>query len=197
MFTHLTDHWAGWLAELHRVLRPGGLAIVSFLGGAMYEVWTEEEWDPDRIGMLVLNYGQDWELGGPTVFHSPWWLHEHWGRAFEIVELREGTAPREHGLVLLRRRAGVKVTPALLERIDPREPREIEALRWQVACCSARRAACAPRATRSRSRTRGGCRGGWRAGSGRCAAATADYSGILPRPRRPAEPLRPIAFCAE
>jgi SAM-dependent methyltransferase len=133
VFTHLTDHWAGWLAELHRVLRPGGLAIVSFLGGAMYEVWTEEEWQPERIGMLVLNHGQDWELGGPTVFHSPWWLHEHWGRAFEIVELREGTAPREHGLVLLRRRSDVKVTPALLERIDPREPREVEALRWQVA----------------------------------------------------------------
>jgi SAM-dependent methyltransferase len=133
VFTHLTDHWAGWLAELHRVLRPGGLAIVSFLGGAMYEVWTEEEWHPDQIGMLVLNHGQDWELGGPTVFHSPWWLHEHWGRAFEIVELREGTAPREHGLVLLRRRADVRVTPALLERIDPRVPREVEALRWQVA----------------------------------------------------------------
>jgi hypothetical protein len=82
--------------------------------------------------MTVLNHGQDWELGGPTVFHSPWWLREHWGRAFEIVQMREGIAPREHGLVLLRRRAGVEVTPALLERIDPREPRELEALRWQV-----------------------------------------------------------------
>jgi SAM-dependent methyltransferase len=132
VFTHLTDHWAGWLSELHRVLRPGGLAIMSFLGGAMYEVWTDEAWDPDRIGMTVLNHGQDWELGGPTVFHSPWWLREHWGRAFEIVQMREGIAPREHGLVLLRRRSGVEVTPALLERIDPREPREIEALRWQV-----------------------------------------------------------------
>jgi SAM-dependent methyltransferase len=132
VFTHLTDHWAGWLSELHRVLRPGGLAIVSFLGGAMYEVWTDEAWDPDRIGMTVLNHGQDWELGGPTVFHSPWWLREHWGRAFEIVQMREGIAPREHGLVLLRRRSGVEVTPALLERIDLREAREIEALRWQV-----------------------------------------------------------------
>jgi len=133
VFTHLTDHWAGWLAELHRVLKPGGLAIVSFLGGAMYEVWNDEAWEADRIGMTVLNYGQDWELGGPTVFHSPWWLREHWGRAFEIVELREGSAPREHGLVVLRRRSGVDVTPQLLERIDAaREPREIDALRWQV-----------------------------------------------------------------
>lgn len=133
VFTHLTDHWAGWLAELHRVLRPGGLAIISFLGGAMYEVWNDEEWDPDRIGMTVLNHGQDWELGGPTVFHSPWWLREHWGRAFEIVQMREGGAPREHGLVLLRRRDDVAVTPALLEQVDAaREPREIDALRWQV-----------------------------------------------------------------
>lgn len=133
VFTHLTDHWAGWLAELHRVLRPGGLAIISFLGGAMYEVWTGRSWDPDRIGMTVLDHGQDWQLGGPTVFHSPWWLREHWGRAFEIVQMREGSAPREHGLVLLRRRSDVDVTPELLERIDPaREPREVDALRQQV-----------------------------------------------------------------
>jgi SAM-dependent methyltransferase len=132
VFTHLTDHWAGWLAELHRVLKPEGLAIISFLGGAMFEVWTGEPWEPDTIGMTVLDHGQGWALGGPTVFHSPWWLREHWGRAFEIVQLREGSAPREHGLVLLRRRADVEVTPALLERIDPGEPREIEALRRQV-----------------------------------------------------------------
>jgi SAM-dependent methyltransferase len=133
VFTHLTDHWAGWLAELHRVLAPGGLAIVSFLGGAMYEVWTGERWDADRIGITVLDHGQDWERGGPTVFHSPWWLREHWGRAFAIELMREGSAPREHGLVLLRRGPGPPVSPAELERVDAAaEPRELAALRHQV-----------------------------------------------------------------
>ena len=133
VFTRLTDHWAGWLAELHRVLKPGGQAIISVLGGAMYEVCHDEEWDPDRIGMTVLDHGQDPELGGPRVFHAPWWLREHWGRAFEIEQLREGSAPREHSLVLLRRRSDVAVSAALLEEIDAaREPREIAALRWQV-----------------------------------------------------------------
>jgi len=132
VFTHLTDHWAGWLAELHRVLAPRGLAIISFLGGAMYEVWTQDDWDPNRIGMTVLNHGQDWELGGPTVFHSPWWLREHWGRAFEFIALNEGNAPREHGLVVLRRRPGT-ITAAELERVDPDEERELAALRHQVA----------------------------------------------------------------
>jgi SAM-dependent methyltransferase len=132
-FTHMSDHWADWLAELHRVLKPGGQAIISVLGGAMYEAFNDEEWDPDRIGMTVLDHGHDADLGGQRVFHAPWWLREHWGRAFEIVHVREGRAPREHGVVLLRRRSDVEVTPQLLEAIDAaREPREVAALRWQV-----------------------------------------------------------------
>lgn len=132
VFTHLTDHWAAWVAELHRVLADRGLLIATFLGGAMYETWTGGTWDAERIGMTVLNHGQGWELGGPTVFHAPWWLHEHWGRGFEIVELREGRAPGEHGLVLMRRRPG-SVTAAELERVDPGDERALAALGHQIA----------------------------------------------------------------
>ena len=35
VFTHLTDHWAAWLLDLHRLLSDGGLLIASFLGPAM------------------------------------------------------------------------------------------------------------------------------------------------------------------
>jgi SAM-dependent methyltransferase len=130
VFTHLTDHSLAWLAELHRVLSEDGLLIASFLGKEAYEVYAGEGWDEDRIGMNVLHYGQSWDLGGPTVFHSPWWLREHWGRAFEIVSLRDGRARGDHGIVLLRRKPGTVTAEELDEPSD--DPREVGALRFQV-----------------------------------------------------------------
>jgi SAM-dependent methyltransferase len=105
VFTHLTDLWSDWLLELHRVLRDGGLLIATFLGRAASEVYMGRPYDEDRVGMKALNRRQGWDEGGPTVFHSEWWLREHWGRAFDFVELRPGASPGEHGVMLLRKRA--------------------------------------------------------------------------------------------
>jgi SAM-dependent methyltransferase len=102
VFTHLTDSWNDWLLELHRVLRDDGLLIATFLGKAAYEAFTGKRYRERRIGMKVLNRRQGWDAGGPTVFHSERWLREHWGKTFDFVELRHGTAPGEHGVVLLR-----------------------------------------------------------------------------------------------
>jgi tRNA (mo5U34)-methyltransferase len=129
VFTHLTDHWAGWLLELHRVLRPGGTLIVSFLGPDMGAVYLPLPWEEDRTGMLVINKGAPWELGGPTVFHSHWWLRAHWGRAFEFLRL--DTDVIDHDLLTLRKRPG-SLTVRELERPEPGEPREIEALRHNI-----------------------------------------------------------------
>jgi SAM-dependent methyltransferase len=101
VFTHLTRGWSDWLLELHRVLEDDGLLIATFLGRAAAEVYTGKPFDEEKVGMKVLHRRQGWDLGGPTVFHSEWWLREHWGRAFEFVELRPGTNPGEHGVVLL------------------------------------------------------------------------------------------------
>ena len=132
VFTHITDLWADWLLELHRVLRPGGWLIASFLGEGMCQAVAGEQWDPSRIGMNVLHAHQGWDAGGPSVLLSPWWLREHWGRAFDIVSLDEGTTDGTHGLIVARPRSG-SFTPEALRRVDPSDEREIDALRHNLA----------------------------------------------------------------
>jgi SAM-dependent methyltransferase len=137
VFTHLADSWARWLCELHRLLRPGGLLLASFHGegsaGLLNHQWPAAEWDEDRIGMTVLYRRQSWAAGGPFAYHSRWWLTEHWGRAFEVVELWPGafasTNETGQGAVLLRRR-DVEVTPRQLERPSD-DPRERAARKFQ------------------------------------------------------------------
>lgn len=135
VFTHLTASWSAWLLELHRLLRPGGLLVATFMGEGQSRVVTGERWDEDRVGMLILHPGQSWEAGGPMVLHSPWWIREHWGRLFEVLSLTPhgfpGVPPGEgHGVATMRRR-DVSVTPAELE-VPSADPREAKALAHNV-----------------------------------------------------------------
>ena len=102
VFTHLTDNSIPWLLELHRLLNPGGLLIATYMGRWTSEFVAREPWDQDRIGMNVLRHDNPWTQGGPFVFISDWWLREHWGRAFDVVDI----APRVHNQsrALLRKR---------------------------------------------------------------------------------------------
>jgi SAM-dependent methyltransferase len=135
VFTHLTSSWGRWLVELHRVLKPDGLLLVTFMGCGMSEEIAGEPWDAESFGMNVIRYGQSWDLGGPMVIHSPWWIEEHWGRAFEILSLApDGFAAKpwlDHGSVLMRKREQT-IDPAELERIAPGDTREVSALAHNV-----------------------------------------------------------------
>ncbi len=126
VFTHLVhETWSSWMLELHRLLRPGGILMASYLGEGQHWI-LGEPWDDERIGMNVINAGLDWDRGGgPVVFHSEWWLRAHWGRAFEIVSIDEDGLENQ-GLVLMRRR-DVALTPEELDRPEPDEPRELSA----------------------------------------------------------------------
>jgi SAM-dependent methyltransferase len=131
VFTHLSRSWSAWLAELHRVLKPGGLLVATFLGEGRSLDIAGEDWDEGRVGMMTLFPGQSWQLGGPMVFHSPWWIREHWGRLFDVVSLQpRGFAASEpggdHGLAVLRRKE-VRLAPAELE-VPSADPREAPAL---------------------------------------------------------------------
>jgi SAM-dependent methyltransferase len=134
VFTHIADSWSAWLAEMHRLLAPDGVLIASFLGDGMWQALVGEPFLEDEVGMAVLHH---WEGPDAWVFHSEWWLREHWGRAFHVMRVRRpphdanGVAQITHSHVALRRREG-EVTAADLERIDHGEAREVAGLQTSV-----------------------------------------------------------------
>jgi SAM-dependent methyltransferase len=129
VFTHLTDFSLSWLLELHKLLKPDGLLVATYMGRFNAEVFTREPWDEDRIGMNVLRRDQGWDDGGPIVLMSDWWVRAHWGRAFEILKV----APNVHGQTwLLMRKRNLEITLADLER-PAEDPREYAALQHNLS----------------------------------------------------------------
>ncbi|MGH2966570.1 MAG: class I SAM-dependent methyltransferase [Solirubrobacterales bacterium] len=126
VFTHLTDNSIPWLLELHRLLKPDGLLIATYIGPRHSQKHADEPWDEDRVGMNVLRSGNPWDRGGPTVLMSDWWVRDHWGRAFEVLQ----TKPDHQTWVLLRKR-DVELTADDLERPGD-DPREWAALRHNL-----------------------------------------------------------------
>lgn len=129
VFTHLSYNSTAWLLELHRMLKPEGLLIATFMGRWISDFFAGEPWVEDRVGMNVLHHNRDWDSGGPAVLISEWWLREHWGRAFEILTLEPQF--QNFSWVLARKR-DVSVTTEEVERPST-DPREFVALRHHVA----------------------------------------------------------------
>lgn len=131
VFTHITDHWADWLIELHRVLRPGGILIASVLGQSMYEQLCDAPYEDESVGMTVAGIGIPWDAGGPLVFHSRWWIERHWAPAFEIVRYESEVRSEDgdfggHDLVIGRRAATDPDRHAMVVPCED-EPREATA----------------------------------------------------------------------
>lgn len=125
VLTHIADDWAEWLLEIRRVLRPGGIAILTFIGGLTAPLLSDQ-WDEDAVGMLVLRYANPWTYGGPDVIHAPWWIREHWGRAFQVRSIEPDPllrGPGQHEFAVLTRPDTPPPTVADLVQLadDPRE----------------------------------------------------------------------------
>jgi SAM-dependent methyltransferase len=134
VFTHIDASWSAWLRELHRILVADGLLIASFLGEGMWEAMVGEPYREAEIGMTTLGH---WAGADACVFHSEWWLREHWGRAFEVDRVMrpprsaDGTPQVTHSYVALRKRP-CSIAREELERVDPGQPRELAALQTKV-----------------------------------------------------------------
>jgi SAM-dependent methyltransferase len=133
VFTHIGSGWSEWLAEMHRILAPEGLFVASYLGPAVLERSTGEAYGEDGVGMHIRLVPLDRieaRVRPAVVFHSEWWLREHWGRAFDILKVRspgDGPAPATQSHLVAQRRVDA-LSPDELERIDPGERRELVAL---------------------------------------------------------------------
>jgi SAM-dependent methyltransferase len=113
--THLADHWAGWLRELHRLLAPGGHLIAACLGDDMRRAVEDAPWDAARAGITVTAHDESFDAGGPKGLASPWWTCARWRRAFDIVRVEPSGFMGGHGVVVARKRP-VAATIADLER---------------------------------------------------------------------------------
>ena len=136
VFTHLMDSWSAWLLELRRVLAEDGTLLVTIAGPGRTE-FAGEPVSEATTGMNILYPSASWDVGGPLVMHSEWWLRAHWGRAFEILEILPsdpaGPPPLfGQGAVVMCKRQG-EFTTDDLEAIQPDEPREYVALKQNIA----------------------------------------------------------------
>ncbi len=155
VWTHLADDWSDWLLELHRILGPTGVAVITTLGEPMWEQHLgkpffqdqlRRPWDDERVGLFVTNYGMPQDDIGPVVYQSEWWTREHWGRAFEILDFAPwgfSTEPGRRdgqGVVTLRPRP-VEVDRAALEAPGPNVAQELEAVQANLSYVHAEMAA--------------------------------------------------------
>jgi SAM-dependent methyltransferase len=124
VFTHIDEWETAWLAELRRVLKPGGVAYLTIhsdqgwlnmgpkfpifnglmqLRDLMPEYGISEEMfrSPMPEPRLVFKMGRQ-PGHGCNVFHSHAYVHDVWGRYFDVVRIVENPVDPQAG-VLLRR----------------------------------------------------------------------------------------------
>jgi SAM-dependent methyltransferase len=142
VFTHILETWADWLIEMHRLIAAGGYGIFTFLGEGMINELVGRSWDPARIGMLELDAGKPWSVGGPNAIHSDWWLRAHWGRLFEVLEIEPYRDPSAtHGIVVLRKDDRPVPDAATLKALEMEDFREIASLQLNIELMKERLAA--------------------------------------------------------
>lgn len=116
VFTHINDFEEAWLAELRRVIAPGGFALLTIHSE---DVWEEMRADPENairlhslkvrnrlepVGIDPVTHetfeqemparrvaleAVDWP--DTNVFHHRDWIHERWGRLWRVDRILEQT----------------------------------------------------------------------------------------------------------
>jgi SAM-dependent methyltransferase len=113
VFTHLAEPVQfEWLTELQRVVRPGGILLMSFLGDAAIQVFNltaEQVRQRNKTGFLDLTKNAILDGYLPEedyyrdVFHTTDYIRREWGKYFDVVDIIPGGLIVQD-LTVLRRR---------------------------------------------------------------------------------------------
>jgi len=109
VLTHLPEAIQhDWMDELHRVARPGGLALLTTHGERYLERLDEDERRRFRAGELVVRWGEVPGTNLCTTFHPPSWVRERLlPHGFEEVTfVPEGAAGNPYQDLFLLRTSG-------------------------------------------------------------------------------------------
>jgi SAM-dependent methyltransferase len=108
VFTHLPEAIQhDWLDELRRIVRPGGLVLLSTHGERYVERLSLEERRRFNEGQLVVRWGEVPGTNLCTTFHPPAWVREHLQLhgLEEVAFMREGAAGNPYQDLFVLRRA--------------------------------------------------------------------------------------------
>jgi SAM-dependent methyltransferase len=94
VFTHLpVDLQAAWMAEMRRVIRPGGLLAITTMGEAFAHSLSEDERSVFESGDIVV---REASLAGTNlcaVYHPEQYLRGNPWPGFEVVDFHPNVAP--------------------------------------------------------------------------------------------------------
>lgn len=112
VFTHIRYLEDFWLLELSRILRPGGLLVVTVQNEDTIQWFRDRYVGPKRIpenfdlGRLMAHdqvylTGDDW--AGELTFFTTAWIKKSWGRYFDVIDLKGGAEGFQTVVVLAKR----------------------------------------------------------------------------------------------
>lgn len=122
VFTHLDERMQDlWLAELRRVVAPGGVLLLTVHGETMTQAMLDGvagggEDPAPYVDVLrdrgILFVEDDGYVGSVhpeyyhSTYHAPWYVYAHWGRFFTVRALLSPGTFGGHDIVVLERPAG-------------------------------------------------------------------------------------------
>jgi SAM-dependent methyltransferase len=121
VFSHIETFELQWLAEIRRVLKPGGIALISLQTDHQLAIVTPSHalWEPlrahprwtedfaerlEKAGKMVLRWHADRSYSSNVFYHQSY-VRKVWSRLFDIVEYRH-EYPDFQDFAILRRPYG-------------------------------------------------------------------------------------------